>query len=145
MQCMSEALKIPEPIERTRKILAVCHSGRTRSKEIARVLDTMGYNQVLVLGIRDPLSSVAEKQRLIKEAEVIVCASPDQKGDVEKFMALHGITTKPQIMNLGLSESLHIRLSAHLAGSSEKTEIERALKSQGFTSQPLIPAVPMAA
>ena len=117
--------------------LAVCLNGRTRSKYIAKCLDRMGYPNCRSLGIRDFELPEEDKRKILANAEVIICASPDTYSEVSNFLEQEAAGKNPQLISLDIPEELHGSVRLAMRGSVGRMSnfINEQLLAHGFTPQ----------
>lgn len=63
-------------------IVVACAHGRTRSQAVARRIFSLGYQNVKVIGIRDPELTRAEVEQELKKADLVVATGADVSAEI---------------------------------------------------------------
>ncbi len=106
--------------------------GRSRSKAIVRLLETLGYTNVRMVGIRDYSMPHDERDNLLKQADLIVPVASDVTAEVKNRLKSLGIDAA--IKPVELTEKEHAIL--HYGTKDEQAallaDLERRLVEAGF-------------
>lgn len=112
------------------RILVLCHHAQSRSKMVGRVLDDLGYANVHILGIRDPLVPRSEQLELMGQAAIIVSTAKDITAEIKHHLAdqPHG-----SIVEVPFTEQEHARaVVSHGRDEKLKQAIRERVAQIGF-------------